>query len=287
MASVQSRSIVSAAHTRHYLHYTAVGSHLPLVLMLHGTGGTAAFAAQETGLGEYLAERGYHVVFPDGLPVHPEQPPRFLSNPQRWNDGSTQPGHPLHTETDDVAFLLQLIRLFHEEHSVDADRVYLCGFSNGASMTFRLAASHPESLAAIAPIAGYCHMRPRALHPRVPTLYLCGDADLLIPWQGGAVTVPWGNMQQNRPAVLENLQHWADALGCQLAPVMVQETDQLWLGQYPGPCLFQVGVVKALGHHWPGGLGQFNPRIAGPHHLLVSANQWLHEHFHQHRRKVE
>jgi polyhydroxybutyrate depolymerase len=281
---VEHQQITIAGQQRTYLHYPAQGMQAPspLVIMLHGTGGSAAFAAQETHLGPFLAHRGISCVFPDGLPINPAALPRFLTNPQRWNDGSTQPGSVVHSDADDVAFLVELIKKLIADGHADPSRIYLTGFSNGAGMAFRMAAEHPALLAGIAPVSGYCHMRPRHLYPRVPTLYITGDADLLIPWQGGPVRLPWGNMSQTRPAVLENLRFWADALGCGAMPMPITDTPTVWLGQYPGPCEFSVVLVKDLGHHWPGGAGLFNPRIAGPHHTAVSANTLLHEFFTRH-----
>lgn len=237
---------------------------LPFVLVLHGTGGSAEFAADEIPWVKLAEERGFLVAFPDALPVDPTLPPSFLSNPKRWNDGSTRPGDPLHSAPDDVKFLQAVIDDAVEHGPVDPARVYLTGFSNGASMAFRFAAERPTELAAVAPVAGYCHGSPPPVVPPVPTLYLIGDSDLLIPLGGGAVRVPWGNRVVERPSVDSMLAKWAAALGCDATPVVVSAADGVEEVRYPGPVEFTRVVVKGLGHHWPGGKGQFNPRIAGP-----------------------
>lgn len=253
---------------------------LPLVVMLHGTGGSAAFAADETGWATFADERGFAVAFPDGLPVDPTSPPRFLTNPQRWNDGSTKPGDLIHSDPDDVQFLADLIRHLIEVRGVDPHRVYLTGFSNGASMAFRFAAERGELLAAVAPVAGYCHAPPvRA--PATPTLYVVGDADLLIPLQGGSARVPWGNTVVQRVPVADTLAKWAGMIGCEPTPREVSNEHGVTEAVYPGPVEFRSVIVSGLGHHWPGGKGQFNPRIGGPYSDRLNANERLWAFFEQ------
>lgn len=232
--------------------------------MLHGTGGNAHFAAKETRWEAFAQRHNFNVVFPQGLPVDPSTPPKFLTNPQRWNDGSTRPGDPFHTETDDVKFLDQLIETMLRVYRVDAKQVFLAGFSNGAGMAFRFAAERSERLAGVAPVAGYCAVAPAANSLKIPTLYMIGDADLLIPLLGGTVTLPWGSRQVVRPSVAETLAPWAKALGADGGRDWQELSPGVTTIRYTGPVLMEQVIVSGLGHHWPGGLGQFNTRIAGP-----------------------
>ena len=72
-------------------------------MMLHGAGGSAEFAADETGWSELADRERFAVVYPEGFAVRPERPPKFLTNPQEWNDGSGRGRH------DDVGFLLAVL----------------------------------------------------------------------------------------------------------------------------------------------------------------------------------
>ena len=64
-----------------------------------------------------------------------------------WNDcRNDAPGNP---DTDDVAFLSQLIDKIKAEYNHDNDRVYVAGVSNGASMAIRLAQEIPEKIASL------------------------------------------------------------------------------------------------------------------------------------------
>jgi polyhydroxybutyrate depolymerase len=257
----------------------------PVVVMLHGTGGSAAFAADETRLAPFAAAAGFAVAFADGLPVDPAAPPRFLSNPQRWNDGSTTPDHPFHTDTDDVAYLDELIADVLARAAGDPTRVYLTGFSNGAGMAFRYAAERSDRLAAVAPVAGYCPPAVPAPARPVPTRFLLGDSDLLIPPAGGPARLPWGNRVVDRPPIRDTLTRWAAALGCGPEPPTVIGLSEIAEERFSCPtgCEFSLVLVHGLGHHWPGGRGQFNPRLAGPASDRFDANADLWAFFRRHR----
>lgn len=271
---------------RRYLLHGAnpSGPPRPLVVMLHGTGGSAEFAAEETGWSVIADELGFLVAFPDGRPVDPTSPPSFLTNPKRWNDASTNSDDPFHSDADDVTFLREVIYDATEHGPADPTRVYLTGFSNGAAMAFRFAAECPTELAAVAPLAGYCHVSPAAVSPPVPTLYLVGDADKLIPLHGGPARLPWGNKVVDRPTVDGTLTKWAAALGCQPTPQLVADVEGVREERYAGPVEFTRLTVAGLGHHWPGGKAMFNPRIAGPSSDRVHGCRRVWQFFARHRR---
>ncbi|MFO0848861.1 MAG: hypothetical protein U0871_09950 [Gemmataceae bacterium] len=243
----------------------------PVMVVLHGTGGTAAWADDETGWSRFAADRGFLVALPDGVPLDPARPPKFLTNPSRWADGSAfvlrppAPGsHPdigPVGDPDDIAFLTAVVADL-VARGADRRRVYLTGFSNGAGMAFRFAAERAELLAAVAPVAGYCWTDAVPARP-VPTLYVLGTADPLIPVRGGPVRLPWGGRLVKRPAVAVTLEKWASANRCG-PPVTVREADGIREDVYPGPIEMRAVYLDGLGHHWPGGKGQLGERVGGP-----------------------
>ena len=97
----------------------------PLVVFLHGTGATAAWADGETGWSALAAREGFSLAIPQALPPDPDRPPKFLTNPPRWQDEGG---------AEDVEFLAAVI-----DHC-GAVRACVTGFSNGAAMAFRVAA---------------------------------------------------------------------------------------------------------------------------------------------------
>jgi polyhydroxybutyrate depolymerase len=244
-----------------------------IIILLHGTGGTAAWANQETGLPMFAQKHGFILVTPEGSPPFLDQPPRFLSNPPRWNDGSTSQGDRFHSDIDDVQFLDSVITDVSERTRASARRVFILGFSNGAGMAFRYAAERAERVAGIVPIAGLCWVdNPTPSRP-VPTFYLLGDADPLIPFRGGMVRSPWTGRLQARPPVLTSIQRWAMAMDCDPQPKEEMETEHYRQMVHPGPVEFRTLFVKDLGHHWPAGEGKLNPRIAGTPSDRVNANE--------------
>lgn len=245
------------------------------MLFLHGTGGTAAWADGETGWSALAQRAGFALALPEGMPIHPDKPPKFLTNPQRWNDGWTRPGDWLHTGADDVGFLAAVIQDAVTRGVADPRQVYMTGFSNGAAMTFRFAAERAEQVTAIAPVAGYCP--PVTMSPArpIPTLFLIGSADPLVPPAGGMVRLPWGKLRVRRPSVDEGLARWAAMMGCKTTPRV--ERDESGIRHQVYDPWVHVITIDGLGHHWPGGQGQLDPRFGGPFFPTINATEeiWL------------
>ena len=166
--------------------------------------------------------------------------------------------------------------------AVDRSRVYLGGFSNGAGMTFRAAAELADRFAAVAPVAGHCRvLDPKPVRP-VPTLYVLGTLDPLIPVRGGDVRSPWQHRLVRRPPVAQTLEAWAAAIGCDPVPVVVSDAGGIRTEVYPGPVEFRAVYVEGLGHHWPGGKGLLSHRIAGPPSAALDGTAAVWEFFRRH-----
>ncbi len=236
---------------------------LPVVVMLPGAGGTARWTMNETGWGAKADVEGFLVVCPEGTPVDPTRPANFRTNPLLWYPGSDDPdprtGH-------DIRFIDQLLDQIVDQFGGDPRRLFLTGFSNGAAMTFRLGTDLSARFAALAPVAGeYRLCEPRPARP-LPTVFLIGTADPLVPLEGGEVLTPWGWRLQ-KPPVRETVRRWAQALGCPPEPATVRRENGFTLQVYGpgrGNAEFQVYQIDGLGHHWPGGKGRLDPEIAGP-----------------------
>ena len=122
---------------------------LPLVLMFHGNGGTAEAVVKETGWVAKADAAGFIVVFPEATRPDMTQPPKFGRNNPAWNDGSGR-FHAGERNVADVAFIAALLDQFEAKFTVDKRRVFATGFSNGASMAFRVGLELSERIAAIA-----------------------------------------------------------------------------------------------------------------------------------------
>jgi polyhydroxybutyrate depolymerase len=257
---VERITLESGGFRREYLLKGSGRAGSPLVLFLPGMGATAQWADEEAGLSSLAQCHNFTLVIPEALRPDPEAPPKLLTNPPSWNDGAAEE----HSAAHDVEFLSAVMDEVLDRERIDNRRVYVLGFSNGAGMTFRLATELADRIAAIAPVAGYCWLGdPRPARP-IPTLYMIGSLDPLVPIRGGDVRSPWRHRYVRRPPLADTLDRWARAIGCQPPPQMESASGQLRVDVYPGPVPFRVLTIEGLGHHWPGGKGGLNHRIAGP-----------------------
>lgn len=162
----------------------------PLVLLLHGGGGSAAFTwiSEEGRSWRALADaHNIILVVPEGLPD--------ANNPDshHWNDCRSTISNPdADSAADDVGFLKAVLDWTATEHPVDPRRVYATGQSNGGGMTYRLLSEAPERLAAGAPIIMNMADPTECTLPLqpIPLMILFGTADPLVPFTGGCVAPP-------------------------------------------------------------------------------------------------
>jgi poly(3-hydroxybutyrate) depolymerase len=107
---------------------------VPLMVFYHGGSDNPAEAADMTKFHELGEQEGFITVYPWG------------SNRASWNSNMEL------AQMDDMAFAVALIQYMIANYPVDAQRVYLSGFSNGAAMAQIVAMVHPELIAAICQI---------------------------------------------------------------------------------------------------------------------------------------
>lgn len=256
----------------------------PLVMLLHGAGGTAELAMQNTGWASLADREGVLLAYPEGTRRQPGAPPMFRQNPQAWNDGSGR-GHTAQQGIDDVGFLDALLTRLVSEHGVDPARIYLAGFSNGGSMAFRAGAALAGRVAAIGPVAGHCWVTPVSLERPVPALMIFGAMDPLNPPGGGEVTTPWGSREYH-PPVLDAFDRWRALNGCRAEPVVRDGggVEEHAAAGCEAGCEVRCLLVEDLGHHWPGGPRLLPPWIAGQASGRVNGSTALWEFFQRHPR---
>jgi polyhydroxybutyrate depolymerase len=184
---------------------------LPVVVALHGVGGSGTAFERYTGLTDAAGDR-MMVVYPDGLPVPDGR--RVWNAGDCCNPASTVP-------TDDIGFLRALIEELRDR-GADTEKVYLAGFSNGGMLAYRAACEMGESLAGIAVIAGAltvddCGNGDAA---PVPLLVIHGMEDTIVPFDGGPLSagVDEGLEGVEFRSVEESVAVWRDRNGCAANP---------------------------------------------------------------------
>jgi polyhydroxybutyrate depolymerase len=183
----------------------APGERRPLLVFLHGLGGSGAEALRDPEI-RALAERGRMVlVAPDG--TFDRAGRRF------WNAGRACCNMD-EKAVNDVARLEDLISRWLERPEIDPARAYVVGFSNGGFMAHRLACLMDDRLAAVVSISGAGRAPDEACGPvsSIAVLEVHGDADPIVSYQGGRVFND--RSLASHPSAPQTFQDWAERLGC-------------------------------------------------------------------------
>jgi len=225
------------------------GRNVPLVLHLHGGGGSPQNSIDTTGLVEAADANGFVVAFPQGTPIAVKLPDG--STGYVWNAGSC-----CADDIDDVAFLDQLIRSLERTLPVDANRVVMSGHSNGAMMAWRFACERGGVLAAAMPVSGSLETAdPSSCRPRDTSLLAVhGDADKNHPIEGGAGTRSVSGVDY-RPFA-DSVATYARASRCRTQPKVTDATittTSTYRGCRRGATVTSV-VLHGADHPWPGGV---------------------------------
>lgn len=178
---------------------------MPLVILLHGYGGSGAVQESYMKFQPLAESRGFFYCYPDG--TIDRWGYRF------WN-ATDAAGDFGNTGADDAGDLRGLIQEIIRSFVVDGKRICLVGHSQGGFMVYRMACESSDLIAAVASLAGATFLDPSRYAPsqRVNILQIHGDADTIISYYGGAnnpAINPVGANLPPFPGVAQTLQRWA------------------------------------------------------------------------------
>ena len=178
---------------------------VPLILNFHGFGSNAA---QQMFYGDFrdIADtEGFLLVHPEGT--------TFIGN-QFWNVGF--PG--ISSTIDDVGFTEALIDELATLYTIDLDRVYATGMSNGGFMSFLLACQLSEKIAAVASVTGSMTQDTfddcNAQRP-TPVLQIHGTEDDVVLYNGNTLSIP----------IADVISYWVDYNNCETTPTTTTFPD--------------------------------------------------------------
>ncbi len=207
----------------------------PLVLDIHGHGGTSAWQERNTNYSVQADQQHFLVVYPQGV-VGPDGKTGWATG------GRTTPN------VDDVLFFSDLLTALQQQLCVDSHRIYATGMSNGGGMTNMLACRMSGRIAAFVPVAAAIYRMVGGCHPTRPVPYLefHGTSDPLVYYNGGPAP---GFLP-----VMQTMQEWAERDGCTSGPTaFFQKADITgfkWTG-CQGGVIVEHYRVQGGGHAWP------------------------------------
>lgn len=254
VASAAQRTIQVGPLSREFRLYVApsVRGPAPLVIVLHGGGGTAAQTERFTGFNQTAFRERWSVAYPQGINNH-------------WSDGRphSDPRRQSIPGQDDRAFIFALIEALTQEGLADPARIYLSGISNGGMMTLFAACQRPELFAGIAVIAASLPVD-SACAPSLPlsAVFFHGTDDEFIPFGGGSVAAGKTRHDLGRvKGALDTVEEVARASRCRAArtkPLLIDKDprDGTSVTMADWSCPPGIGVRHVViiggGHTWFG-----------------------------------
>ncbi|HHI79764.1 MAG TPA: hypothetical protein ENK02_07265 [Planctomycetes bacterium] len=233
------QSLRQGGRTRRYLLFVPQDlkkdERRPLVLLFHGAGSKPETILRSSGFDKLAVRERFFLAVPEGTPRHPRRRTRFFGNPRTWNDGSGRASlGAFQQKVDDVGFVRNLIADLRRRFPIDPKGVYASGFSNGASLTFRLGRELGDTLAAIAPVAGADFAKKSPKLPLPSLFYITGLKDPLNPFEGGPIKI-LGKPMGTKAPVLEQLAHWRKALHLPKKPRLLEHKGPLRVLSWAAP----------------------------------------------------
>ena len=221
----------------------------PLVFCFHGYGSNSNVNFYYTNFKGIADTAGFIVVHPQGT---------LFQGVPHWNVG----GWTLGSTADDVGFTSALIDSISSNYSINPNRIYSTGMSNGGYMSFLLACQLSNRIAAVASVTGsmtpqtYNNCNPQ--HP-TPILQIHGTADATVPYNGNPF---WTK------SIDEVLQYWSSYNNCNPTATTISMPNlnpfdgstvehSTFYGGDNGTTTEHFKVIGG-GHDWPGAFGNMD-----------------------------
>lgn len=208
----------------------------PAIVLLHYLHGTPEDMADLTNIARVARDSGAWVILPDGVQG-------------KWNYGAASV-----KTVNDVKFLGRVIDDAIANYPIDAQRIYMAGYSNGGLMAQRFACEQPGRIAAVGVVSTTIEqLDALGCRPPVgtPMLYINGVADPIVPFNGNLL----------KHSAAETLALWRRLDGCtdtaadstipDAVPDGTSSVVHSWRDCADGLAIEQY-VVTGGGHTWPG-----------------------------------
>lgn len=237
-------SITHDGLTRTYILYVPAsyspGTPVPLVFNFHG----------------YTSNSNEQMLYGDFRPIA-DTANFILVHPMGTLDGSNQPywNAGFGGSVNDIGFTSALIDSLSADYSINPNRIYSTGMSNGGFMSYYLACELSNRIAAIASVTGTMatgsQLTCSAQHP-TPVMEIHGTADGTVPYNGNTTMISTPNV----------LNYWVNYNNCNATPTVSPVTNtsttdgctaehSIWTGGDNGVEVEHYRIIGG-GHTWPG-----------------------------------
>jgi polyhydroxybutyrate depolymerase len=232
--------------SRNYLVYTPDDYNsqkkYPLLFVFHGARGNAKDMQTLTEFDKIAQKEKLIIVYPYGS-TNLETPSFF------WNAFDCC-GYAVENKIDDIGFVKKLIQVLKEDYSVDPQKIYATGFSNGGMLSIKLACEISDEFAAVATVgAAMFDLNCFPSRP-IPIFFIQGKKDIVVPYEGG-VGVNSSTKKAKLPAETSFL-YWSKMHGCESEKsIETDKTIQLIASNCTTGAEVKLVAVKEEKHTWP------------------------------------
>lgn len=219
---------------------------MPLVVVLHGLAQDADSISDLTKMSEKADKEGFIVAYPNGT--------KWLGKVRSWDadNGVQLPG----TDSNDVGFVKDMVDTIKKNMSVDNNRVYAAGFSNGGMLAYKLASEMSDTFSAVAVVSSSSSGTEHKPSEAVSIMSIHGTSDMVVPIDGrepgvslSALGIP--KFQSFR----DSFRTWASHMGITEKPTVERDGDRVVTARSVNPQTGAEVIAVAVkdGHHeWPG-----------------------------------
>ena len=207
----------------------------PLMINFHGFGGTASDFVETADMRSLAESENFIVVYPQGT---------LLGGYPHWN--SSAPSSDNKSSVDDIGFVEALIENISSTYSINENRIYAAGYSNGGFMSYYLACNSTK-FAAIGSVAGTMiddsYQNCNALVP-TPMINIHGTADSVVLYEGDS----YGST-----AIKDVVTWWKNFNSCLNEDVLTNQNgsieQQIFYDDSGNPYVQHIKIYDG-GHYW-------------------------------------
>ena len=207
----------------------------PLMINFHGFGGTASDFVETADMRSLAESENFIAVYPQGT---------FLGGYPHWN--SSAPSSDNKSSVDDIGFIEALIENISSTYSINENRIYAAGYSNGGFMSYYLACNSTK-FAAIGSVAGTMiddsYQNCNALVPTA-MINIHGTADSVVLYEGDS----YGST-----AIKDVVTWWKNFNSCLNEDVLTNQNgsieQQIFYDDSGNPYVQHIKIYDG-GHYW-------------------------------------